>query len=208
MNGVKPVTVQIFARAPVLGKVKTRLGPALSDEAILTLHKKLVRHCVRQVSNAGVGPMQLWVDQLPAHPFLKKLTSEYRGLTIHVQQGLDLGQRMATAIASVDSLPVILIGSDCPSIDADYLNLATAALEKSDVVLGPAADGGYVLIGSRSDTPPVFDDIEWGSAQVLRQTQAALDQAGWSLSTLPQRSDIDRPEDLAEARRFGLLDNG
>jgi glycosyltransferase A (GT-A) superfamily protein (DUF2064 family) len=91
---------------------------------------------------------------------------------------------------------VVLVGSDCPSIDRDYLNQALAALDQVDIVLGPAADGGYTLVGVRRVPREMFEGISWGTAAVFTETTLRLQWSGVAWSALPVLNDIDRPGDL------------
>ncbi len=130
-----------------------------------------------------------------------------------LQQGSDLGERMAHALRQslLNARYTVLIGSDCPELSAEYLQQAFDSLEaeeganSSKVVLGPATDGGYVLLGSSLAELPVFDNIEWGSNRVFESTVRGLKKAKISYSLLTPLSDIDRPEDLHLARKFNLL---
>ncbi|MEX2366980.1 MAG: DUF2064 domain-containing protein, partial [Pseudohongiellaceae bacterium] len=100
----------------------------------------------------------------------------------------------------------LLIGSDCPGIDASYLHQALLLLDAgSDVVVGPADDGGYVLIGMREDRRSLFEEISWGTPAVFRQTLAKLQSAGLSFEILDSQADIDRPEDLARLPEFDIF---
>jgi glycosyltransferase A (GT-A) superfamily protein (DUF2064 family) len=92
---------------------------------------------------------------------------------------------------------VVLVGSDCPGLDRAYLARAINSLSRAEIVLGPAEDGGYVLIGARNITPEVFRGIEWGTSSVYRQTASRLIGAGVDWQALPTNRDIDRPGDLA-----------
>ena len=105
---------------------------------------------------------------------------------------------MARAISSglQECQVVILVGSDCPAMDTAYLQRARAALDEAPVVLGPAMDGGYVLIGSRVDRPELFQAIPWGTGEVLELTRQRLRAAGMSWQELEPLADIDRPQDL------------
>ena len=103
----------------------------------------------------------------------------------------------AALSAGLDShARVLLVGSDCPSIDAGYLSAAVNALDTHDVVLGPAVDGGYVLIGARSIARSLFENVDWGTSRVYEQTVARLAAAGLSWTALAALPDVDRPEDL------------
>jgi len=187
-----------FAKAPRAGHVKTRLEPALGEQGALELHKKLVRHTWQTLHRADVATVQLWVDSVAESDFFSTLTPMVE--TLHQQQGADLGQRMMQAIGQTLAQfeQVILVGSDCPALDEGYLSQAVNALESADVVLGPASDGGYVLIGMRQLRAEVFRHINWGSDQVLMQTRARLEQSGCQWHELPERWDVDRPEDLSK----------
>lgn len=198
----------MFARAPRLGRVKTRLEPALSRERILALHCKLVQHAVAQAYACPISRTELWVESEPQSDFFQQLVGAYPELSVCLQRGNDLGDRMKHALCTAHhrATQVLIIGSDCPAIDVRYLSMAFEQLESGyDVTIGPAQDGGYVLIGSRHARLPVFSGIDWGTDRVLQQTLNALTTARLSYSLLPELQDIDRPEDLAEARRFELL---
>lgn len=110
----------------------------------------------------------------------------------------DLGARMAR----VDS-PALLIGSDCPGVSAPLLQAAAGALEDRRVVLGPANDGGYYLIGFREPVPFLFEEMEWSTPRVLPETLRRLVERGWGPAVLPELADIDTPEDLAQWPEFG-----
>jgi hypothetical protein len=91
---------------------------------------------------------------------------------------------------------VVLVGSDCPVLDRAYLLQAFEALERADLVLGPAEDGGYVLIGARGLARSLFDGVRWGSGEVLSQTLANAEQAGMRTALLEELYDVDEPDDL------------
>jgi rSAM/selenodomain-associated transferase 1 len=116
------------------------------------------------------------------------------------QVGEDLGQRMSYAVTTGlnEYRYVILIGADCPNMSTDYLKQAVIALSNgADAVLGPAEDGGYVLIGLRRTIPCLFDGLPWGTDKVLEMTRDCLRRVGWSWKELPVLWDLDRPEDLS-----------
>jgi glycosyltransferase A (GT-A) superfamily protein (DUF2064 family) len=100
----------------------------------------------------------------------------------------------ADTLQNADS--AVLIGSDCPEYDPPYLDAAFQALEKNDAVLGPAADGGYVLIGLKKADPRLFRGVPWGTDKVLTATRRKLRHLRWSLEELPTKYDVDEPRDL------------
>lgn len=188
----------VFAKAPVRGRVKTRLQPVLDETAALHLHKKLIAYTWQRLSRQAILPAQLWASE-PGHErfFLDLCTAQQ----LHVQAGDDLGERMrlAAGLALTDATMVLIVGADCPSVDPDYLAEALQKLSSgAQVVLGPAEDGGYVLVGLREPVvADMFEGIDWGSDQVLQQTRDRLRKAGVDWQELSPRWDVDRPEDLA-----------
>ena len=195
-----------FSKAPHAGRVKTRLIPALGDIGALQLHKKLLRHTWETLNAFQLAPMQLWSDSSESVDFFSTLfpsVTEPR-----VQQGADLGQRISHAIeqALQQYEMVIVVGSDCPLLDVDYLNEAFESLQQgNEVVLGPASDGGYVLIGMRSHYPQLFENVSWGTGQVLIQTREILRGIECLWHELPKRWDVDRPEDLEKLSALKLF---
>lgn len=189
----------VFAKAPVAGRVKTRLIPVLGADGACALHARLVRHTLATAVQADVCPVELWCAPSAGHPFFEACQREF-GVTLHVQSGKCLGERMSQALEHVlQRCPyAVLIGTDCPALTMDDLRQALTALEKGvDAVLGPAEDGGYVLIGLRRHQRPVFDQIPWGTSAVLDETRERLSMLRWNWEELPVRWDVDRPEDVA-----------
>lgn len=187
-----------FAREPVPGAVKTRLVPAVTPEQACEIHAELVRHTARVLVTAGLAAVRLDVAGNPEHPLFREcLALGVAG--VRVQSGADLGERMLNALRHglAAHERVVLVGSDCPQLDRAYLADALAALETGDVVLGPARDGGYVLIGVRRADPRWFEGLVWGTDQVYRQTASRLDASGTSWQALAPLADVDRPEDLS-----------
>lgn len=184
-----------FAKVPRVGFVKTRLRPALDDEGCLALHCALVEHVFDAQLRGQISFQELWWSE--PHVFFEELLNDTT-VVARCQQGADLGERMAFAFA--DRLQhydkVVLIGSDCPAIDSEYLQAAFLALDEVPVVLGPAEDGGYVLIGMTAFAPTLFSGIPWGSEQVLIHTRQRLADLRWQWHELDILPDIDRPEDL------------
>lgn len=187
-----------FARSPEEGRVKTRMMPHLSASEACDLHCKLTLWTCSQLLNCGLGTVELSVAGCADHALFNQCKA--KGITrFTAQHGSDLGERMRNAmlqgLAQYDC--VILVGSDCPGIDARYLAQANQGLQNFPVVVGPATDGGYVLIGARKISDEMFQGIPWGSDQVYSKTCAALTRSGLQWTELPYLADIDRPEDLA-----------
>lgn len=196
-----------FAKAPLAGQVKTRLQPALGEIGCLKLHRALVEHQFSIQQTAQVANFELWCSA--QHDFFQRMT-ESMSIPVCVQQGDGLGDRMHNTF--VDRLSkysyVIIIGSDCPFIDASYISQALDVLKRGvAAVLGPATDGGYVLIGLSCVDSQLFDGVTWGSDQVMEQTRQRLKGLDWQWEELPFLSDIDRPEDLEKLLDFKKFKN-
>jgi uncharacterized protein len=193
----KPLLLIQFTRAPQEGRVKTRMMPYLSASRACELHCDLTLWTCRQLLDSGLGDVELSVAGDMDHALFSRCVA--MGVSRVTQQcGADLGQRMYHALQRglAQYASVILVGSDCPGIDGTYLRQAVAALHSAPVVLGPATDGGYVLIGARAITEEIFQEIPWGSEQVYATTGTALARAGLDWAELPCLTDIDRPADL------------
>jgi len=193
--------VQIFAKAPVAGQVKTRLIPALGASAATDLARRLLIYALQQFT--PYFTVQVWCTPDIQHPFFRDCQQQFPTITLHSQQGAELGARMAHALGSTGKRPTVLIGSDCPSLTVADIQLALQKLAETDaVVLAPAEDGGYVLVGMRQVYPAVFTQIAWSTPQVLAQTRQRLATLQLPYWELPMRWDVDRVEDVA---RFDSL---
>ena len=180
------VRVALFTRWPAAGKAKTRLIPALGAQGAADLHRRLTERTVATVRAAGLA---LEIRSTGADP---ALFQEWLGIERVVDQGDgDLGKRLAR---TAEQLPVLLLGADIPGLLPRHLTDAAAALARHPAVIGPAADGGYWLLGLAAPHPAVFRDVAWGTNSVLATTLARLPAGTPQLETL---SDLDTPDDLA-----------
>ena len=201
----------VFSRYPEPGKTKTRLIPFLGSEGAATLQRQMTEHTLA------------WCEQLQSeHPISvevhfaggnQQLMERWLGTDIVYQpQGEgDLGVRMASAFESAFSngnSGVAIIGTDCPGLNAQIVKQAFEALSQYDVVLGPATDGGYYLIGLRLLIPELFSGISWGTSEVLQQTVQVAQQRDLALAYLPVLTDVDRPEDLPVWEQANLQSGG
>ena len=192
----------VFARQPVPGRVKTRLGARIGTGEAAEVYRQLAATVLRLVIDARLAPVQVHVTPDPRHPFFTRLAQRDM-LSLHAQVDGDLGVRMCTSMDAALGCggPVVLIGTDCPALDAVYLDRAFQALRAGrQVVLGPAEDGGYVLIGLRGSQPELFTGIDWGSERVLSQTRECIARLGLHCTELPTLWDVDRVEDLQRWR--------
>lgn len=204
----------VFTRYPEPGATKTRLIPALGPEGAAELQRSMTEHVVAMARRVGVASLEVRYTGATAEAMQEWLGS---GPSYADQGEGDLGDRMRRAFEEAYAAGherVVIIGIDCPEVGEGVIRGAFEALRKSAVVLGPATDGGYYLIGVRRDDstrvfPGVFDGIEWGTETVLAQTRAALDAAGASARLLAPLDDVDRPDDLdAWDRARGKHENG
>ena len=190
----------IFTRYPEPGKTKTRLIPALGPERAAILQQRMTEHTLAQA--------QLLQAKLPVSVEVRftggdrRLMRSWLGpkLAYQAQGEGDLGQRMARSIQAAFQAGmqrVVIVGIDCPELDGVILGRAFQELQQHDLVLGPATDGGYYLIGLRRFVPQLFQDIAWSTDRVWEQTIAIAQQQNLSIGSLSPLDDVDRPEDLA-----------
>ena len=208
--------VQVFARAPTPGQVKTRLIPALGPAGAALLAGRLLDRTLETARLASLGPLELWRTPDAPDAAITVRASRFAA-SAHTQGEGDLGQRMARALAeALQRAPrVLLVGSDAPSLTPGDLRNAAGMLREPDgeMVFIPAADGGYVLVGARRGIAVplarLFEGIAWGGPQVMLATRLRLARLGVAHLELPARWDVDRPEDLdrlrADARLAALL---
>nr|WP_290226107.1 TIGR04283 family arsenosugar biosynthesis glycosyltransferase [Trichocoleus desertorum] len=190
----------IFTRYPEPGKTKTRLIPALGPERAAILQQRMTEHTLAQAQLLQASSaIALEVRFTGGDRYLMR---SWLGTELaHRSQGEgNLGQRMTQAFQSAfraGMQRVVIIGIDCPDLDAIILSKAFQELQQHDLVLGPATDGGYYLIGLRRFVPELFQDIAWSTDRVWQQTIAIAQQHHLSVGSLPPLDDVDRPEDLA-----------
>lgn len=196
--------ILIFAKAPVPGQVKTRLIPTLGPEGAARLAEALLERLVTGLAAARLAHLELWCAPDSGHPVFASLAAR-EGLGCYPQLGADLGERLCAGAedALTRGARVLLIGADIPDLDASYCEQALEALRSVDCVMGPAEDGGYVLLGLKRPAPLLFERMPWGTDAVGRLTRIRIQQLGWRHRGLPTLWDLDRPEDLGRAWRGG-----
>jgi len=183
--------LQLFARPPVAGRVKTRLIPSIGRQAALEVYRYCLQHNQSLIGNTGFD-YQLWLSEADEN-------NEFANEPRYLQRGQDLGQRMLHALQQGlnSHRHVILIGADCLDMDVALLQQVDARLDTHELVLVPALDGGYVLIACRESIhPALFHDIPWGSDQVLKSTQLRIAECSIDAYLFDPLRDIDRVEDL------------
>lgn len=195
----------IFAKAPIPGQVKTRLCPALTEDEAATLHGSFVLDTLER-TKAAMGKFKLQIDRYLAcapsssHAFFRIMEARH-GVTLLDQEGEDLGARMQQAFDTLFARGyrhVCVVGTDVPSLPLTHYRDAVASLTRHDLVLGPAQDGGYYLIGMTRPHPHLFRDMPWSTDQVLALTQQKATDEGLNIAQLPAWSDVDTIDDLQQ----------
>jgi rSAM/selenodomain-associated transferase 1 len=201
----------LFAKWPRPGMVKTRLAAAVGRERAARIARAFLLDTLDRLAAVPVRRVVAY-DPDDAHLDFAALLSGRFGL--RPQGNGDLGVRLKRFLTSeiaggADS--VVVVGADSPTLPVEYVERAFVELEQADVVLGPATDGGYYLLGCGRRLPPVFDGVLWGGSRVLADTVARRPADGWRLAVLPAWYDVDTPDDwnmlrghLAALRRAGV----
>ena len=199
-----PAAVAILAKAPVAGLAKTRLAPALGLAGAARAQRRFALQTLHCARAAALGPVALWCAPHGQHRFFRAVAGQVDA--VRAQTEGDLEQRMGAAFvhhfAHTPELPLLLVGTDCPALAPGHLQAAARALQNHDVVIIPAEDGGYVLIGMRRWVPQALQGITWSTDQVLTQTRARLQACGASWQELPALWDVDEPADWARLQRW------
>lgn len=188
----------MFAKRPQPGRVKTRIAESLGDAAAAELYAGFLRELVSRFANVADRRYLCYAPgDSPAQEYFRDLAAgEYR---LWPQPEMPLGERLAAFFGhafAAGARRVVVIGSDSPTLPRDIVTAAFRELESRDVAVGPAADGGYYLIGQRGQCRPIFDRIDWSSSRVLSQTAEGVESCGASLAVLPVWYDVDSAEDL------------
>lgn len=183
----------VFTKNAVKGKVKSRLAASIGEDEALQIHNKLLKHTKTIVNLEEIRLFIYYSDYIdheddwPVDVFKK------------IQSGEDLGARMMNAFTNTfceGYEKVVIIGTDCAQLETSHLNEAFMRLINNEVVIGPAYDGGYYLIGLNKIIPGLFRSIDWGTNEVLAQTLAICSELKLNTYLLPLLADVDREEDL------------
>ncbi|PHS70058.1 MAG: hypothetical protein COB22_08415 [Cycloclasticus sp.] len=187
--------LQIFAKAPVVGQVKTRLAVDVGSEKACAIYKQLLTNTLNNAVSKH-WPTEIWCSPDVQHPYLQSLGKQHH-TQLKTQSSGDLGERMLLALQAglTRAEKVVLIGSDCPVISVDYIQAAFDALDTSDVVFGPVEDGGYVLVACKHAGEQMFTNVEWSCAETLKQNITAIKKVGLKQDQLSTLWDIDTVND-------------
>jgi rSAM/selenodomain-associated transferase 1 len=192
-------TLLIFARNPVYGKVKTRLAATIGNDKALLVYQILVEHTAAVTQDIDAVRIVYYTDLIVAddawnNTYLK-----------NVQYGDGLGERMSNAFRDTleyGEKKVVVIGTDCYDLTTAVIEAAFAELANYDVVIGPALDGGYYLLGMNIHQPHLFGNMEWSTDTVLKETLTRCADLGLRYLLLPVLSDIDDEKDLLNSNIF------
>lgn len=192
--------IAVFARWPETGRVKTRLAAALTPGLAVALYRAMLLDTIDAASRVAVDERSVWWAEPPAGEDAD-LHEALRGgaFKVRLQEPGDLGTRLEGAfkrLCAHDGDRAIVTGTDCPDLDTAILEAAFDELERADVVLGPARDGGYVLIGLARRDAGLFRGIDWSTDRVLGQTLERAATAGMRVTLMPGHDDVDVPADL------------
>lgn len=184
----------IFVRHPQIGKVKTRLAATLGDEAALFIYQKLLQHTLEITEGVVADKVVFYAGEIVEADMWQ------RPKYIKLQQSNgDLGNRMNAAFETVLAMgytKVCIVGSDCYELSGGIVSEAFTVLDKSDIVIGPAHDGGYYLLGMKQLYPALFQNKKWSTNTVLANTLQTIEEAGLTVSQLPLLHDVDEAEEV------------
>ncbi|WP_026952695.1 TIGR04282 family arsenosugar biosynthesis glycosyltransferase [Algoriphagus mannitolivorans] len=189
---MKEVALLIFQKNPELGKVKTRLAATIGNEKALEIYHQLVDLTLKEAIKTQFEIFIFYSDFIPEQ-------KPSALMSFGLQKGDDLGERMKNAFQEVLKFgykKALIIGTDCPEIKAELVTEAAQILDGNDLVLGPAEDGGYYLLGMNSLQKEIFEQVAWSTESVLKQTLEKAERKGLKVSLLEMLNDIDTAEDL------------
>jgi len=191
--------VIILSKAPVVGKVKTRLMPVYSAKQAAELHKQMINTVLRKTCSV-FDDIWLAVDDIN-HVFFKDMAKLHSFKLCHQGQG-HLGQRLNHLMLQsfdYDDEPIMFLGTDSPHVDVARYIQVQSSLSSHDMVIGPVEDGGYDLIAMNRFSPHVFDNINWGESDVFNKSMNNINELLAVIKVLDCSFDLDRPEDLERA---------
>jgi uncharacterized protein len=195
--------IALFAKAPVLGQVKTRLAVDIGDSAALDLYIAFLKDSMARLCNLELKQLGRYLYL--TSPWNRDITPE---MEVKYQTSGDLGERMKTALKEIFSAghsSGVVMGTDSPSLPSAYIVGAIEALRDTDCVIGPTEDGGYYLIGFRREAEErmktLFSKMKWSTETVFSETKARAVAAGLSVVCLPRWYDVDTVAELAQLKQ-------
>jgi rSAM/selenodomain-associated transferase 1 len=194
----------LMAKAPLPGRVKTRMRPALDPRGAADFYACLLGDIAGEA--AALGGIRRYLFYLPPEGRSHFLAGPFSRFELREQEGNDLGERMAGAMNdafAAGARRVVVIGADCPALSARRIRSAFRELsDRADAVFGPAADGGFYLVGLNAAVPSLFPGIPWSTPAVLHAILSRCRRAGMTYALLPVEADVDTGEDLGALRMW------
>lgn len=197
--------ITVFAKSPLPGNVKTRLGKDIGSRNAVRLYKKMLYKVLSNITKYNDYNVELWCAPDTKHPFIRQCSREF-DITLKKQNGKDLGERMYYAFKKSLSKYqyCILIGSDIPDISIDDIEKSYSLLsDTTDVAIMPTNDGGYGLIATGKRMPSLFRGLSWSTKSVLEKTRRKITKKGYRYQLLSSKMDIDTKQDLRQYRFIG-----
>jgi uncharacterized protein len=198
-------TLLIFAKNLIHGEVKTRLASTVGHDKAMTVYEQLIAHTIETTKHLPVDKTVFYSKRIELEDAWDNKIYEK-----NIQTGNDLGDKMKNAFATVfgnRNKKLVIIGTDCPDLNASVIMNAYVYLEDHDIVIGPASDGGYYLLGMKKLHPRLFEKIDWSTGKVLAQTLQICESSNLSTFLLPELSDIDDENDLKKYMNRSLAVN-
>ena len=197
--------LMIFAKNPEYGKVKTRLAATTGDAQALFIYEQLLKHTISVTKDLPFDKIIFYSDSV-----IEKDDWENTIYQKKIQQGKSLGSKMKNAFKSSFTggyEKIVIIGTDCFELDEKHILKAFEQLKKVDIVIGPAKDGGYYLLGMKKLYGGIFENVDWSTDKVLKQTRGICKQLNLSVFLLRELNDIDDEEDLKNQESLFLTLN-
>lgn len=186
----------VFVRKPEKGKVKTRLAATIGDDAALYVYQKLLVHTAFVAKGSAIDTFVFYAGEIDENDLWNEVACAKR-----IQAETDLGGRMKAAFEEVFTKgysQAVIIGSDCLQLSTQHVQTAMDELQKHDVVIGPASDGGYYLLGMKKLHAALFQNIAWSTDTVYQHTIEIIEANNWSFFSLPVLTDVDEEKDLPQ----------
>lgn len=187
----------IFVKSLIYGRVKTRLAATVGNDSAIKIYQQLLVHSHAVFKNICADKIVFYSE------FIEEDVWKNHEFEKEIQRGNDLGERMKNAFITAFEKryeKVIIVGTDCPRIDEDILEIAFTKFDDHDIIIGPSTDGGYYLLGMKKAEPFLFENIKWSTGSVLKETISRCIKKNWSYFVLPELTDIDEEKDLVHFR--------
>ena len=191
----------IFAKNLIYGQVKTRLAATMGNDVAMDIYQQLLHHTHSITETVDADKIIFYAD------FIEEDIWDIKEFKKEIQKGIDLGNRMENAFKNTFAKgykKVVIVGTDCPELDKNILEQAFIQLNDFDLVIGPATDGGYYLLGMKKLHSFLFKSMEWSTSKVFNDTISACHKNQINYFLLPKLSDLDEEKDLIDLKKsFG-----